>query len=104
MALENLRMLMNELLRMDPYIVPQEAPLIILDSKSAVCMAKNGKGTKHNRHIARRINILRNCDKYEMQKVDWCEGCIKLSDIATKNVGENDLNDIMKYIMVSLEK
>ena len=38
-----------------------------------------------------------------MHNIDWCEGGLKLSDIATKNVGENDLNHIMKYIMVRLD-
>ena len=41
----------------DPDIVPEEAPLIILDIKSAICMVKIGKDTKHTRHIARRINF-----------------------------------------------
>ena len=35
-----------------------------------------------------------------MQKIDWCEGGLQLSEIATKNVGENSLNPRMKYIMV----
>ena len=38
-----------------------------------------------------------------MHKIDWCEVGLKLTDIATKNVGENDLNPIMKYIMVRLD-
>ena len=39
-----------------------------------------------------------------MHKVDWCEGGLKLADIATKNIGENYLNPRIKYIMVRLEK
>ena len=39
-----------------------------------------------------------------MHKIDWCEGGIQLSDIATKNVNDNDLNNRMKYIMVRLDK
>ena len=38
-----------------------------------------------------------------MHKIDWCEGGLKLVDIATKNVGEDDLNSRMKYIMVRLD-
>ena len=38
-----------------------------------------------------------------MQKIDWCEGGLKLAEIATKNVGENDLTPRMKYIMVILD-
>ena len=36
-------MLIHELLNKDPYIVQEEAPLVILDIKYAVCMANNGK-------------------------------------------------------------
>ena len=36
MALEHFRMLIHELLNKDPDIVPEEAPLIVLDSKSAM--------------------------------------------------------------------
>ena len=38
-----------------------------------------------------------------MQKIDWCEGGLKLADIGTKNVSETDLTPRMKYIMVRLE-
>ena len=51
MELEHYRILINELLNKDPYIVPEEAPLTILDSKSAVCMANHGKDNKYTRQI-----------------------------------------------------
>ena len=51
MALAHFRFLIHELLNKDPYIVPEEVPLIVLDSKSAMCMAKNGKDAKHTGHI-----------------------------------------------------
>ena len=38
-----------------------------------------------------------------MHKIEWFEGCMQLEDISTKNVGENDLNPRMKYIMVRLD-
>ena len=60
MALANSRMLVHELLNEDPDMVPMEAPLIVLDSKSAMCMSNNGKYTKHTRHISRRIHFVRN--------------------------------------------
>ena len=63
MALANLRMLVHELLNEDPYMVPKEAPLIAFDSKSDMWMAKNGKDTKHTRHIARIIHFVRNGEK-----------------------------------------
>ena len=37
----------------------KEAHLIVLDGKSAMCMAKNGKDTKHTRQIARIMNLVR---------------------------------------------
>ena len=38
MALAHFRMLIHKLLNKDPYIVTEESPLIVLDSKSAICM------------------------------------------------------------------
>ena len=35
-----------------------------------------------------------------MHKIDWCEGGLKLADIANNNFGENYLTPRMKYIMV----
>ena len=60
MALAHFRMLIIEILNKDLDIVPEKAPLIILNSKSAVCMANNGKDNKHAIHIARRVNFVRN--------------------------------------------
>ena len=74
MALAHFRMLIHELLKKDPDIVPDEASLIFLDSESDMCMANNGKDTKHTRHIARRMKFVRNGEKCKMQKIDWCEG------------------------------
>ena len=87
----------------NPGIVPEEAPMIVLDGKSAMCMANNCKYTKHTRHIARRIHFVRNGEKCKMHKIDWCEGGLQSEDIATKNVGEPDLTPRMKYIMVRLD-
>ena len=99
MDLAHFRMLIHELLNKDPDMVPEEAPLIFLDSKSAMCMANNGKDTKHTRHIARRMHFQRNGEKFKMHKIDWCEGGLQLADIGTKNISEPDLTPSMKYIM-----
>ena len=103
MALAHFRMLVHELLNEDPDMVQKEAPLIVLDSKSAMCMDKNGKDTKHTRHIARRMHFLRNGEKCKIHKINWFEGGLQLADIGTKNVSEPDLTPRMKYIMVRLE-
>ena len=58
MSLAYFRMLVHEFLNKDPGIVPEEAPQIILDSKPAVCMTKNGKCTKQKRHLSRRVNFV----------------------------------------------
>ena len=84
-------------------MVPKEDPLTVLDIKSAMCMDKNGRDTKHTRHIAIRINFVRNGEKCKMHKIEWCEGGLPLADIGTKNVSEPDLTPRMKYIMVILE-
>ena len=103
MDLENFRMLIHELFNKDPDIVPEEDPLVVLDSKSAMCMANNGKDTKHTRYIVRRIYLISNGEKCKMHKNDWCEGGMQLAYIATKNVGDPDLTPRMKYIMVRLD-
>ena len=103
MALSPFRMLINEFLNKDPDIVPYEAPLIVLDIKSDVCMDKNGKDKNHTRHIDRIVHLVMNGEKFKMHKIDWCEGGLQLTDIATKNVCENYLNPRMKYIMIRLD-
>ena len=70
MALAHFRMLIHELLNEDPDMVTKEVPLIVLDSKSAMCMSKNGIDTKHTRHIARRMHFVRNGEKCNMHKID----------------------------------
>ena len=60
MALAHFRMLVHELLNEDPDMVPKEDPLIVLASKSAMCMAKNLKATRHTRHIASRMHFISN--------------------------------------------
>ena len=63
MDLAHFRMLIQKLLSKDPDKVPEDALWILLDGKSAMCMAKNGKDTNHTRHIARIMNFVRNGEK-----------------------------------------
>ena len=74
MALENFRVLINEILNKDPDIVPGEAPLTVLDINSDVFMANNVKYTKHMRHISRRVHFVRCGENEKCTKIDWCEG------------------------------
>ena len=60
MTLAHFRMLIHEFLNNDPDIVPEEDPIIALDGKYDMCVAKNGKDTKHTRHIARITHFLTN--------------------------------------------
>ena len=55
MTLAHFSILNNELMKKEPYIVPEQASLIILDSKLAVCLSQNGKDIKHTKHLFRRI-------------------------------------------------
>ena len=84
-------------------MVLREAPLIVLDIESTMCMAKNGKDIKHTRHIARIMHFVTNGEKCRMHKIYWCEGGLQLADIGNNNVSEPDLTPRMKYIMVRLE-
>ena len=86
MALANFRMLVHELLNEDPDMVPKEAPLIVLDRKYAMLMAKNGRDTNHTRHIARRMHFVRNGEKFKMHKIYWCEGGLPTADLLHTNI------------------
>ena len=103
MVLANFRMFIHKLLNKDPDIVPYSSSLIILDSKSAVCMSNNVKDNKHTRHVARRVNFVINSKNCKMHRIEWFEGGFQLSEIATKNVGDTDLNPRIKYSMVRLD-
>ena len=72
MDLAHFIMLIYEYLNKDPDIVPEEAPPIVLDSKSAMFVAKNDKDTKHTRHITRIMHFVRNGEKGKMHNIDWC--------------------------------
>ena len=87
MALEHFRVLIYELLNKDTYIVPEEAPIIILDNESPLCMYNSGKDAKHTSHISSRMHFVRNGEKCKMHKIDWYEGGLQLAYIVTKNVG-----------------
>ena len=63
MALSNFRILIHEFFNKDPYIFTEEAPIIILDSESAMFMDNNGKATNHTRHIARIVHFVRDDKK-----------------------------------------
>ena len=49
MDLAHFNMLNNELLKKYPYVVPEQAPLIILDIKPDICIDTNVKETKQTR-------------------------------------------------------
>ena len=74
MDLAHYRILIHEFLKRDPDIVPEEAHLVVLDSKSAMCMDNNGRDIKHTIHIAKIMNFVRNVEKCMMHRIDWCEG------------------------------
>ena len=65
-------------------------------------MTNNGKDTNYTRQISRKVNLVRNGEKWKIHKIDWCEGGLELVDISTSNIGENDLNNRMRYIMVRI--
>ena len=73
MALSYFSILIHEILNKYPDIVPEQEPLIILDSNYAVYMSKNGKYTNHTSHLSRRVHFVRNGVKWKMHNIDWCE-------------------------------
>ena len=77
--------------------------MIVLNSKSAMCMDKNGKYTKQKSHIARIMHFVRNGEKFKMYKIDWCEGGMQLAEMATNSAGEHDLTPRKRYIMAIID-
>ena len=61
------------------------------------------QGTKHTRHISRRIHLVRNGEKSNMHKIVWCDGGLKLAEIEGKSVREDLLNTRLGYTMVLLD-
>ena len=104
MALAQFRIINNELINKDPYVYPEQALLIILDSKSSVCMTNNGKDTKHTREISRRMHLVRNVKDCILHKTVWCEKGLQLADIGTNNGREDELNTGLEYTMVIFDK
>ena len=102
MALAQFRMLNNNFPNKDPDVVPEQSPLIILDSKSAVCMSKNRKETKQTRHISRIMHFVRNGEEFNLHKKVWCEEGLQLAEIWTDNIREYGLNNKLRYYMVRL--
>ena len=82
-------MINNELLNKDPDLVPEQAPIVILDNKSDMCMAKNSDYTKNTRHISIRMHFVRNGEEWNFHKILWCELGLLLVEIGTKNVRED---------------
>ena len=73
MDLKHFRMLIHEFLNNDPDNVPEEGTLTILDIKSTVCIAKNGKDTNNTSHMTIRVRLMRNSKKYKIHRIEWCE-------------------------------
>ena len=61
--------------------------------KADICMDKN----------TRRMHFVRNGEECNFHKTIWSKGFLRLADIGTKNVRENELNNILGYSMVRLE-
>ena len=96
------RMLNIEFSNKYPYVVPEQAPLIILYNKEAIYMDNNGKETKHTRHITRRMHFVRNDEECNFHKTVWCEGGLQLEEIGTKNIKEDELNLRLGYEKVRI--
>ena len=102
MALAYFRMLNNELLKKDLYVVLKQATLIILGIKSAIFKANNGEDIKRTSQIVRRMNFVINGKECTLHKIVWFEGGLQMSDIGTNNVMGNVLNTRLEYTMVCL--
>ena len=62
-------MLIHKLLNKEPDIVTEEAPLIVLNGNSSMCMTNNSENTKRTRHTASTMHFVRNGEKCMMQNL-----------------------------------
>ena len=73
MTLSRFIIINNELMNKYTYVFPKQSHIIILDRKSSLCMAPNGKDTKHTRYIDRIMYLFRNFEEFNLHKTLWCE-------------------------------
>ena len=66
-------------------------------------MAKNGKDTKHTRHIARRMHFVRQGEALGLHKLVWVEADLQCADIGTKNVRPDEIKPRLEYMMVPVD-
>ena len=57
----------------------------------------------HTRHLSRRIHLVINSKECNLHKTVWCEEGLKLADIGTKNVREEEFNPGLGYSIVILD-
>ena len=100
---EYCRMLKSELEGEDPDEVLEAPPLVILDSKSGVDMAKNEKDTKHTRHISGRMHFVQQGEAMGLHTLRWVEAKLQLADIGTKNVRLDEIRPQLEYLMVVVD-
>ena len=98
MAVAHSRMLVNELNDVDPDDFG-EAIKILVDNTSAQAMAKNEKDTKHTRHIARRMHYVRDGQQIGAHDLNYIPADLNLADPGTKNLGADELEPRLKYMM-----
>ena len=61
-------------------MVPEKAPIIILDTKLSMGMYKNGKDIKHTIHITTIMRFVRNDEERNLRKKVLCEVGLQLQD------------------------
>ena len=102
MAVAHSRMLVNELNGVNPDEYG-EATKILVDNTSAKAMAQNDKDTKHTRHIARRVHYVRNGQQEGAHNLTYIPADLNLADPGTKNLGCEELEPRMNYIMIKVD-
>ena len=104
MSISHFSMLSNEFLIKDPYVVLEQAPLMILEGKLALCMANKGNDIKHTIIIDIRMHFVRNVEECNFHNTVWCWGGLKFAEIGTENVSKYELNTILVYAIVRLDQ
>ena len=92
-----------KILKNYPYVIPEQAPLVILDSKPDLCMAKNSIDTKHTRKFSGRMHFVGNGEDWDFHKTVLCERGLHMAYIETNIVREDQLNPKLGHAMLILD-
>jgi hypothetical protein len=76
------------------------APVLLVDNKSAIALAKNPILHDRSKHIDTKYHFIRNCIEEGRIKVEYIDTAQQLGDILTKSLGRVRLQELRNKVGV----